>query len=837
MVFSRRLKSTLHIILALIFCLTLLVPGTILACQMWGMVSSSGFLDSAYTYTVNWYRWHSVGMINGWGFVGVDQNQAHPIVYHSIENLWDPWTDEEEGGLSIEYPPDVNYDGTEDTLLIAISHARRGSTGRTDIANPHPFYYSFNGRTLAMCHNGTLRSGWWTQIRNLMLDEYWALDMFDRQWRGDFDNHRQIANDSELYAMLLMKHVLLADNYELGDSWAINRTISLLITKTGGGSKNILFMNGTQIYGVRSLGPALKYSQNDVDPSIWCVVSGGSPDSGGGFSEWTPLNYYGSYIILEGDSLINGPHTLEDVEIPDTREFLINRQSFSSGGNPTIAAGPNSDFISVWENTSAHSITYRYLNQMGLGQRLEKTVASSNLEHYRNPDIAFDPETNDFYVVYEAKAYNRRIYNQIKIKKFTYDQVLQDWIAEEPQTINTISDEVVRNPALAFGGGTWLVSWEQCESGEEDWQVHTCAGWNNGGMSERLIGSYLIESVQQYPAVTYLKSRQANPRFVISYTLTAGSGDTEGIYLGSIYPKTASENTRIPAYAIDLIDYRPEVAKPSLSVAGDDFICAYTRKPNSTTTQIVTNRFRVGFSELSVAGWEYPTETTSINYSTNRFNISSDVTVSGRPSGSYDVVYSSHDWWTDEDNIYVLEYEIDANDQPEPQTWDQSRSSTDRQPAMAIAPDFLGGDQDRRMVIWLANNADGENPGIIGRFSQDQFEEPDVEEPGNEPEPGEEQPDFSISLLPLPHTSALHTPFPNPFNPLTTIRFSLANPAKTEIEVLNIQGQRVETLVNGYLTSGLHRIVFEASTLPAGTYFIRMVTPGYNEVKRVILVR
>ena len=50
--------------------------------------------------------------------------------------------------------------------------------------------------------------------------------------------------------------------------------------------------------------------------------------------------------------------------------------------------------------------------------------------------------------------------------------------------------------------------------------------------------------------------------------------------------------------------------------------------------------------------------------------------------------------------------------------------------------------------------------------------------------------------------------YPNPFNPATNIRFSLAESGETMLSVYNIQGQRVATLVNGSLPAGQHTVRF-----------------------------
>ncbi|MFC1528877.1 T9SS type A sorting domain-containing protein [Candidatus Latescibacterota bacterium] len=72
---------------------------------------------------------------------------------------------------------------------------------------------------------------------------------------------------------------------------------------------------------------------------------------------------------------------------------------------------------------------------------------------------------------------------------------------------------------------------------------------------------------------------------------------------------------------------------------------------------------------------------------------------------------------------------------------------------------------------------------------------------------------------------------PNPFNPTTTINFSLARAGNTAVEVYNVAGQKVDTIVDEYMESGSHSAVWEASEFSAGIYFC---TVKNNETSRTI---
>ena len=79
--------------------------------------------------------------------------------------------------------------------------------------------------------------------------------------------------------------------------------------------------------------------------------------------------------------------------------------------------------------------------------------------------------------------------------------------------------------------------------------------------------------------------------------------------------------------------------------------------------------------------------------------------------------------------------------------------------------------------------------------------------------------------------------FPNPFNPSTSISFNMPEAGFVKISVFDISGKLVSTLVNGYKNAGNYELNFNASNLASGTYFYRMETNGFTEVKKMMLVK
>jgi flagellar hook assembly protein FlgD len=89
--------------------------------------------------------------------------------------------------------------------------------------------------------------------------------------------------------------------------------------------------------------------------------------------------------------------------------------------------------------------------------------------------------------------------------------------------------------------------------------------------------------------------------------------------------------------------------------------------------------------------------------------------------------------------------------------------------------------------------------------------------------------------------TALHSNYPNPFNPETTISYDLKEPAKVQLNVYNLKGQLVRTLVNSEQTAGRHNVVFTArdergNKLSSGLYFYRLRAGDYIKTRKMMLM-
>ena len=83
----------------------------------------------------------------------------------------------------------------------------------------------------------------------------------------------------------------------------------------------------------------------------------------------------------------------------------------------------------------------------------------------------------------------------------------------------------------------------------------------------------------------------------------------------------------------------------------------------------------------------------------------------------------------------------------------------------------------------------------------------------------------------------LYQNYPNPFFITTKLPYSVSVRSKVKIEVFNLLGEVVQTLVNEDKNPGSYTVEFNAANLPEGIYYYKINSQGYSKTKRMILLK
>jgi len=91
--------------------------------------------------------------------------------------------------------------------------------------------------------------------------------------------------------------------------------------------------------------------------------------------------------------------------------------------------------------------------------------------------------------------------------------------------------------------------------------------------------------------------------------------------------------------------------------------------------------------------------------------------------------------------------------------------------------------------------------------------------------------------VPIPITTSLLPCSPNPFNAKTTIAFKLKTPTQVRINLFDLQGRRIETILTGNFESGRHQISWSAKDKVSGIYIMQMEAESKLFQQRVVIIR
>ena len=94
----------------------------------------------------------------------------------------------------------------------------------------------------------------------------------------------------------------------------------------------------------------------------------------------------------------------------------------------------------------------------------------------------------------------------------------------------------------------------------------------------------------------------------------------------------------------------------------------------------------------------------------------------------------------------------------------------------------------------------------------------------------------------VPGLVRLHPPYPNPFNPMTTLAFDLGEPGHAQLAVFDLAGRRVTTVVDADLPAGRHDYTWlgrddGGRAVPSGTYHVRLLAGGQTQTRKLSLIK
>jgi len=100
-------------------------------------------------------------------------------------------------------------------------------------------------------------------------------------------------------------------------------------------------------------------------------------------------------------------------------------------------------------------------------------------------------------------------------------------------------------------------------------------------------------------------------------------------------------------------------------------------------------------------------------------------------------------------------------------------------------------------------------------------------------------PEYVSNIAPIP---LIQSNYPNPFNPSTTIVFSIPETEKVRVSIYNIKGQKIKDLLNTEMKRGNHRLVWDGKDsnncyVGSGIYLIKLESGGKTSIRKAMLMK
>jgi len=89
----------------------------------------------------------------------------------------------------------------------------------------------------------------------------------------------------------------------------------------------------------------------------------------------------------------------------------------------------------------------------------------------------------------------------------------------------------------------------------------------------------------------------------------------------------------------------------------------------------------------------------------------------------------------------------------------------------------------------------------------------------------------------LPAKYNLSVAYPNPFNPITSMEFTIPEDGNVNVQVYNLKGQAISTLLSGHQVANTYYLTWEASHVPSGIYFVKAESAEYIQTQKLMLIK
>jgi len=169
-------------------------------------------------------------------------------------------------------------------------------------------------------------------------------------------------------------------------------------------------------------------------------------------------------------------------------------------------------------------------------------------------------------------------------------------------------------------------------------------------------------------------------------------------------------------------------------------------------------------------------------------------------------------------------------------------NGTDVQITVSGTTSSVGGELvDQSGTVVAVNNSTGNNPFILTAPSEGTYL---VNAGYKDPNRDWDSMSVVISLTGVGNnglepvsTYKLYNNYPNPFNPSTTIKYSVAEKSFVSLKIYNIAGSEVASIVNREQTAGEYEVNFNARELTSGVYLYKLQAGSFVETKKMILMK